>query len=73
MCLKYFFKNTLGGKRILPYIICSHCSHDSSDVVTLKCGHMICKECLCIVNVMTNNEKNWCIICTRNNVRNMGN
>lgn len=71
MCLNFFLKKNLGGKKILPYTICSHCCHDSTDIVSLKCGHLICSECLQVVNIMTNKEKEVCIVCARNIVRKM--
>jgi transposase len=70
MCLKFLKKKFYKGK-IIPYTICSHCCHNSSDIVTLKCGHLICSECLQVVNIMTNEEKDLCIVCARNIVRNM--
>lgn len=71
MCLKFFFRNNLGGKKILPYTICSHCCHNSNDIVNLKCGHLICSECLQVVNIMTNEEEDLCIVCARNIIRNI--
>ena len=71
MCLNFFLKKNFSGKKIVPYTICSHCCHNSTDIVTLKCGHMICSECLQVVNIMTNEEKDLCIVCARNTVRNM--
>uniref|UniRef100_A0A6C0IFK1 RING-type domain-containing protein n=1 Tax=viral metagenome TaxID=1070528 RepID=A0A6C0IFK1_9ZZZZ len=71
MCLNLFFKKKLGENKILPYNVCSHCCHNSIDIVNLKCGHLICGECLQVVNIMTNEEKDLCIVCARNIVRNM--
>ena len=71
MCIKFFFKKKFGNEKIVPYTICSHCCHNSCDIVTLKCGHLICSECLQVVNIMTNEEKNLCIVCARNIVRKM--
>jgi hypothetical protein len=71
MCLRFFYKSNFSGKKIVPYTICSHCCHNSTNIVTLKCGHMICSECLQVVNIMTNEEKDLCIVCARNTVRNM--
>ena len=71
MCLNFLFKKIFPGKKIVPYTICSHCCHNSCNIVTLKCGHMICSECLQVVNIMTNEEKNLCIVCARNIVRKM--
>ena len=66
---KFFLKKKFGNEKIVPYTICSHCCHNSSDIVTLNCGHLICSECLQVVNIMTNEEKDLCIVCARNIVR----
>ena len=71
MCLNFFLKKYFSGEKIIPYTICSHCCHNSRDIVTLKCGHLICSECLQVVNIMTNEAKNSCIVCARNIVRKM--
>ena len=71
MCLNFFLKKKFGNQKIVPYSICSHCCHNSCDIVSLKCGHLICIECLHVVNIMTSEEKDLCIVCARNTVRNM--
>jgi hypothetical protein len=71
MCFNFFKKLFLKNTKILPCIICSHCSHYTDKVNTLSCGHLICEECLQVINIMTNDEKKMCIICARNKIRNI--
>ena len=75
MCLyflNFFNKNknkNMNMNKVLPYSVCSHCCHNSNNVIYLKCGHLICTECLQVVNIMTNEEKDLCIVCARDLVR----
>jgi transposase len=69
MCLKFF--NKYNPKKILPYSICSHCCHNSNNIINLKCGHLVCSECLQFIDTLTNEEKDLCIICARDLVRNI--